>query len=98
MLRRLHYTCKFDRRSIPHRDAGLNRPRRHPVILGITQLAFRDRIATVGKIPPVESPLPAARPIADSGIEGRERRRESGIALVQEAITRVVEDNVARES
>src|SRR5260221_7997289 len=61
---------------IPHHDSRLNRPRGHPVVLRVAELALRNRIATIAEIAAVETHLDVASAITDTCIERRERRGE----------------------
>src|SRR5690349_9873140 len=84
--------------SVAHRDTGLNRTRRHAVVLRVAELALRHRIAPISQVAAVQPQFGSIEPVADSGVDGRECRRERCVALVQISIAGVVERDVRDET
>src|SRR5512136_1914161 len=79
-------------------EAEPDAPAFEPVVAGVGEFAFGDRIALVRQILAIEPHLPARRAPADARGPAREPRRERGIALVQVTRARVARVGTRKEA
>src|SRR5450759_2676273 len=69
-------------------------PRRQAVVLGISQLALRDRRPHVVDVPCVDAQLTPGHPITDAAGHRRVRLGKRGIPLVEKTLAYVVHHDV----
>src|SRR4030095_15878395 len=66
-------------------------PREQAVVLGVSELALRDRVAPVREVAPGGPHLPAALAVADARAERRVGLGEGGVPLVEVAVAHVAQ-------
>src|SRR5437667_7932080 len=78
--------------SEPHARTQSERPRKQPIVLRVSELAFRDRVPPVAEIAAVQPHFVLFEPVPDPDVDRVEGPRQRRVLLVEIAVAPVLDD------